>query len=180
MLTPAERGIRGRDCGSHRSAARGMMKNEEQADTTRRVLSASRPLMARRSRMKSSARRGVRLAAGGCAAPARRRGDRGPARRPPGCACSWRREKCFPLRLPVHTLGNDRPSHLGLELVHHDALSDLVDLRGREVLNPGHPLCELGDAALQVRLGWALAGMLSVTCSPFPSTRSFYTVLHNL
>ena len=59
-------------------------------------------------------------------------------------------EECFPLRLPINTLGHDRPSHLGLELIHDDALCDLVDLGSREVLNPGHPLRELGDAALQV------------------------------
>jgi hypothetical protein len=51
---------------------------------------------------------------------------------------------------PANQHARDRPSHLGLELIHDGALCDLVDLGGREVLNPGHSLRELGDATLQV------------------------------
>ena len=53
-------------------------------------------------------------------------------------------EKCFPLRLPIETLGIDRQSHLGLELIHNDALSNLVDIGGHEVRNPGQPPSQAG------------------------------------
>ena len=68
------------------------VKMELQAATTRRMESASLPLIARRSRMKSSARRGVRFAAGRlCGSSPKWPGGPWPDSRPRPCACSSRR-----------------------------------------------------------------------------------------
>jgi hypothetical protein len=81
------------------------MREELQADTTRRVLSASFPLMAPCAEVLQGAPVDLsRVHTLGIA-----------------------QERCA-LRFPVHALRYDRPAHLGLQLLGDDTLRDLVDL----------------------------------------------------
>ena len=67
-------------------------------------------------------------------------------------------EERFTLRLPVHALCDDRPAHLGLQLVGDDTLSDLVDMARGVIRELRHAPGELGNPAREVRLALSLRG----------------------
>ncbi len=104
------------------------------------------------------------------------RGDPGPAvglRRVRALGIA---EERFPLRLPVNTLGDDRPPHLGLQLVHDDALCDLVDLAGVRSAISGISRRAGRRGARGESRAEALPARCSVILATLLSTRRFTTV----
>jgi hypothetical protein len=89
-------------------------------------------------------------------------------------------EERFPFRLPVNALSDDRTPHLGLQLVHHDALCDLVDLCLRQIRKLGHAAGELGNAVRQASLSLRACRHVLRHSGRLPVNLSGLHLLHNL